>query len=325
MNPKLWSRIFGTRRLLWLGFGVLTLVMVSIGIIGIVRLQSITTSFENDNSVAKPRASAGHELEINIIGYSLNVWRYLSGIDAARQGAVKDAADVALQLDGYTALADTARQRELAGRLRTGWREVYALGEALMAARTANREEVARFTETAVRLERFLDTELQPDAEIIFNRLSAETHGSLQKTEIVTLSLLFLGLTIALLTGWAVVRAVLAGEARLRDSEERLTRLNTTLEQKVDEHTRELRELNADLDQRVVQRTRALGDSQKKLRAFVEQLTHAEEQERHRLATELHDYLGQLLALSQINLGRAEKFAVSEDAKNAFADVRQSL
>ncbi len=86
-----------------------------------------------------------------------------------------------------------------------------------------------------------------------------------------------------------------------------------------------MRELNEDLDQRVVQRTRALGDSQKKLRAFVEQLTRAEEQERHRLATELHDYLGQLLAVSQINLGRAEKFAVSDNAKNAFTDARQSL
>ena len=86
-----------------------------------------------------------------------------------------------------------------------------------------------------------------------------------------------------------------------------------------------MREINEDLDQRVVQRTRALGDSQKKLRAFVEQLTRAEEQERHRLATELHDYLGQLLAVSQINLGRAEKFAVSDNAKNAFTDARQSL
>ncbi|MEO6165842.1 MAG: hypothetical protein ABIP88_17060, partial [Candidatus Binatia bacterium] len=177
MNPKLWLRIFSTRRLLWLGFGVLTLVMVSIGFIGIVRLQSIATSFEKDNNVAKPRASAGHELEINIIGYSLSVWRYLSGIDAARERAAKDAADVALRLDEYTALAETARQRELAVRLRTGWQDVYALGEAMMAARMANREQSGRFSEQVTKLERFLDTELQPDAEIIFNPLSAETHG----------------------------------------------------------------------------------------------------------------------------------------------------
>ena len=43
------------------------------------------------------------------------------------------------------------------------------------------------------------------------------------------------------------------------------------------------------------------------------------------MATELHDYLGQLLAVSQISLGRAEKFAVSDDAKSAFTDARQSL
>ena len=325
MNPKLWLGIFGTRRLLWLGFGVLTLILVSIGVIGIMRLQSIARSFEKDNNIAKPRASAAHELEISIIGYTLSVWRYLSGIDAARQRAAKDAADVAQQLDEYTELAETTRQRELAARLRSGWQDVHALGEALMAARTANRAESDRFSEQVIRLERFLDSELQPDAEIIFNALNAETHGSLQKSEIVTLSLLFLGLAIALATSLAVVRAVLAGEAQLRDSEERLTRLNTTLEQTVAERTQELREINEDLDQRVAQRTRALGDSQKKLRAFVEQLTRAEEQERHRLATELHDYLGQLLALSQINLGRAEQFAVSEEARNAFAEARQSL
>ncbi|MGZ9130885.1 MAG: sensor histidine kinase, partial [Candidatus Binatia bacterium] len=321
--PRL--RPLGARWLLWLGCGGLTSILVLIGVIDFVRLQSMATSFQKDHNAAKPRPSAGHELEINIIGYSLNVWRYLSGFDAARQGAAKDAADVTLQLDGYTALADTARQRELAGRLRTGWQDVYALGEALMVARTANSDRSERFAEQVLRLERFLDTELQPDAEIIFNPLSAETHGSLQKTEIVTLSLLFLGLAIALTISMAVVRAVLTGEAQLRDSKERLTSLNAMLEQTVDQRTRELRQLNADLDQRVVQRTRALGDSQKKLRAFVEQLTRAEEQERHRLATELNDYLGQLLAVSQINLGRVEKFAVSDNAKNAFTEARQSL
>ncbi len=321
--PKL--RPLGAKWLLWLGCGGLILTLVLIGFIDFVRLRSMATSFERDNNLAKPRASAGHQLEINIIGYSLNVWRYLSGIDSARQDAAKDAANVALQLEGFTGLASTARQRELAGRLRTGWQEVHALGEALIVARTANSNMSDRFSAQVTNLERFLDAELQPDAQIIFNPLSAETHGSLQQTEIVTLSLLLFGLAIALSISIAVVRAVLTGEAQLHDSKERLTSLNAILEQTVDQRTRELRQLNADLDQRVVQRTRALGDSQKKLRAFVEQLTRAEEQERHRLATELHDYLGQLLAVSQINLGRAEQFAVSENAKTAFTDARQSL
>ena len=192
------------------------------------------------NRAARPRG----ELELNILDYALGVHQYLRATISARQRAAKDVADVALQLDGYTALAETARQRELASRLRTGWQEVHALGEALMAARTANREEVARFTETVVRLEQFFDSELQPDAVKAYEALNAKTLGSLQQTEIVTLSLLVFGLVIALVTGQAVGRAVLAGEAVLRDSEERLTSLNATLEQKVDERTRELRELN---------------------------------------------------------------------------------
>jgi len=318
-------RIFGTRQLLWIGFGVLTLVMVWIGIMAIVRVHSVASSFEKQDKVAKPRSATARELELNLLDYALGVHQYLRGDDLARKRAARDAADVALQLNEYTELAETARQRELAARLRTGWQDVHALGEAQMAARTANPAEAARFTETVERLEQFLDSELQPDAVKAYEALNAKTHGSLQKSEIVTLSLLFFGLAIALATSMAVGRAVLAGEAQLRDSEERLTRVNTTLEQTVAERTQELREINGDLDQRVAQRTRALGDSQKKLRAFVEQLTRAEEQERHRLATELHDYLGQLLVVSQINLGRAEKFAVSEDARNAFAEARQSL
>jgi len=258
--PRL--RPLGARWLLWLGCGGLTSILVLIGFIDFVRLQSMATSFQKDHNAAKPRASAGQELEINIIGYSLSVWRYLSGFDAARQRAARDAADVALQLNEYTELAETARQRELAARLRTGWQDVHALGEAQMAARTANPAAAARFTETVERLEQFLDSELQPDAVKAYEALNAKTHGSLQKSEIVTLSLLFFGLAIALATSMAVGRAVLAGEAQLRDSEERLTRVNTTLEQTVAERTQELREINGDLDQRVAQRTRAQGDSQ---------------------------------------------------------------
>ena len=186
--------------LLWLGFGALTSILVAMDS-SLLRLHSIATSFEKDHNIAKPRASVGHELEINILGYSLSVWRYLGGIDAARQRAAKDAADVTLQLDGYTALAETARQRELASRLRTGWQEVHALGEALMAARTANREEVARFHGNSGAAGAVFSFRVAAGRGEGPEALSVETHGSLQKTEIVTLSLLFFGLVIALATG----------------------------------------------------------------------------------------------------------------------------
>ncbi len=128
MNPIVWLRSFGTRRLLWFGFGVLTFVIVSIGIIVIVRVHSVASSIEKQTKVAKPRSATARELELILLDYALGVHQYLRGDDLARLRASRYAADVALQLDGYTALAETARQRELAARLRTGWQECLRVG-----------------------------------------------------------------------------------------------------------------------------------------------------------------------------------------------------
>ncbi len=148
-----WLRSFGTRRLLWFGFGVLTFVIVSISIIVIVRVHSVASNIEKQTKIAKPRSATAREMELILLDYALGVHQYLRGDDLARLRGSRYAADVALQLDGYTALAETARQRELAARLQTGWQDVHALGEALMAARTANREEVAASRKQVTRLE----------------------------------------------------------------------------------------------------------------------------------------------------------------------------
>ncbi len=66
----------------------------------------------------------------------------------------------------------------------------------------------------------------------------------------------------------------------------------------------ELRALTVALDQRVEQRTAALTQSQTRLRALASQLSLAEERVRRKLATELHDYLGQMLVLCRLKLMR---------------------
>ena len=67
----------------------------------------------------------------------------------------------------------------------------------------------------------------------------------------------------------------------------------------------ELRLLASDLERRVRERTADLVRSQDRLRTLASQLAMAEQRARHRLATELHDYLAQLLALGRIKLGHA--------------------
>lgn len=65
----------------------------------------------------------------------------------------------------------------------------------------------------------------------------------------------------------------------------------------------QLKSLNEELEHRVAERTRQAEHRTRQLRALARQLTHAEEQERRRLAADLHDNLVQLLAVCKIQLG----------------------
>lgn len=65
---------------------------------------------------------------------------------------------------------------------------------------------------------------------------------------------------------------------------------------------RELEKMNNTLEDRVKERTAELRANQEELRSLATQLNLAEEKERHRLAGELHDHFGQLLALCKMKL-----------------------
>ncbi|MGC3974457.1 MAG: PAS domain-containing protein [Nitrospira sp.] len=67
----------------------------------------------------------------------------------------------------------------------------------------------------------------------------------------------------------------------------------------------QLQQWTVELEKRVDERTQALVHSQARLRALVSDLSATEEQERRRLATELHDYLAQLLVVGRMKLSQA--------------------
>jgi signal transduction histidine kinase/CheY-like chemotaxis protein len=69
----------------------------------------------------------------------------------------------------------------------------------------------------------------------------------------------------------------------------------------------ERRRTEAALEQRVDARTAELVQSQERLRALASELNLAEQRERKRLATDLHDHLQQLLVLGKLKLGQGKR------------------
>jgi len=93
-------------------------------------------------------------------------------------------------------------------------------------------------------------------------------------------------------------------EVRLRESEARL------------------RGFAGELERVVGKRTTELSQSQDRLRALAAELNLTEQRERQRLATELHDYLGQLLALSRMKLDLMKQYPMEEGMEKIFAELQ---
>ena len=82
------------------------------------------------------------------------------------------------------------------------------------------------------------------------------------------------------------------------------------------------KEFSLELEEAVMAMTRTLSEKEQKLSDLTEQVLTIEEQERHRIATELHDNIGQALAFTKMNLLKI-RFA-DNDTGNA-ALVRKAV
>ena len=87
-----------------------------------------------------------------------------------------------------------------------------------------------------------------------------------------------------------------------------------TLERLVNERTLDLQKANQEME-----------NYQKHLRSLASELSITEERERRRLATDLHDHIGQSLAVSKIKLGLLQRIANSPDISNPLAEVRELI
>ncbi len=87
----------------------------------------------------------------------------------------------------------------------------------------------------------------------------------------------------------------------------------------------QLREANSSLENRVEERTKELVSYQRQLRNLANELTLAGERERHQLGTDLHDFLAQLLVASRLKLAQAKRWDFQGEVASLLDEVDKML
>ncbi|MBX3319449.1 MAG: response regulator [Nitrospira sp.] len=90
-------------------------------------------------------------------------------------------------------------------------------------------------------------------------------------------------------------------------------------------HEQEIHRLKNELETRVLERTHELMEKQHQLRTMATELTLTEQRERRRLATDLHDYLAQLLVVCRMKCGQLRSLVGSEPHGKILEDIDQVL
>lgn len=89
--------------------------------------------------------------------------------------------------------------------------------------------------------------------------------------------------------------------------------------------TRKLQRMNKTLEERVEKRTKALKIYQNQLRSLASELNKTEERERQRLASELHNNLGQMLAIGKMRLDTLSTTNLPEETGNEITGLTELL
>jgi signal transduction histidine kinase len=123
---------------------------------------------------------------------------------------------------------------------------------------------------------------------------------------------------------WKNAALIVANVTSLRRAERELKLLNRALEQRVADRTARLTGINRELREEIARRRIAeesLRDSKVELEALSDRLVTAQEQERKRIAQDLHDSVGQSMSAIKYSLERASLLARRDEAEQAVRVV----
>jgi signal transduction histidine kinase len=127
---------------------------------------------------------------------------------------------------------------------------------------------------------------------------------------------------------WQRAAFVVSDVTALHAARRELANLNQSLEQRVADRTLEITGINRALRKEVARRAeaeRSLRTSQAELETLSAQLMNAQEEERRRIAQDLHDSIGQSLSAIKYSLERAQVLARRQDLKAAGEVVESAV
>lgn len=90
-------------------------------------------------------------------------------------------------------------------------------------------------------------------------------------------------------------------------------------------YEQQLKQMNETLEERIRKRTADLVSYQNKLRTLASELNKAEQRERHRLSVDLHDNLGQILAVCRMELDLIRKQLSNDEVTEDLANVKNLM
>ena len=125
-------------------------------------------------------------------------------------------------------------------------------------------------------------------------------------------------------SAWRNAALIVYNVTSLRRAERELKLLNRALEQRVADRTARLTRINRELREEIARRRTAeesLRDSKVELEALSDRLVTAQEEERKRIAQDLHDSVGQAMSAIKYSLERASLLARRDQAEQAVRVV----
>lgn len=145
-----------------IGYAIIVSSLVVVGLALHHNLRAIEGTIERVFLVEEPTVAAAHEMEINVLGTGLAVWKYLAtGAPEHRERVTKDKSDYRQFKAEYERLATTAVEKDLGQRLDALYEPYARLCDALMERQDEFVAQLRRATEGIDAIDAILDDSIQ--------------------------------------------------------------------------------------------------------------------------------------------------------------------